>query len=74
MLNIALIGLGRMGRKYFRVLKKNEHFNLIKVLRKKNYTRKNTFVKFYNNRNNFFSENKKKYSCLYNSLSIKHSL
>ena len=59
MLNIALIGLGRMGRKYFKVLKKNEHFNLIKVLRKKNYTRKNTFVKFYNNRNKFFSKNKK---------------
>ena len=59
MLNIALIGLGRMGGKYFKVLKKNEHFNLIKVLRKKNYTRKNTFVKFYNNRNKFFSKNKK---------------
>ena len=55
MLNIALIGLGRIGRKYFKILKKNEHFNLIKVLRKKDYTRKNTFVKFYNNRNNFFS-------------------
>ena len=59
MLNIALIGLGRIGRKYFKILKKNEHFNLIKVLRKKNYTRKNTFVKFYNNRNKFFSKNKK---------------
>ena len=35
MLNIALIGLGRIGSKYFKVLKKNEHFNLIKVLRKK---------------------------------------
>ena len=48
MLNIALIGFGKIGRRYFKVLKKNEHFNLIKVLRKKNYVRKNTLVKFYN--------------------------
>ena len=39
MLNIALIGFGRIGRKYFKVLQKNKHFNLIKVLRKKNYVR-----------------------------------
>ena len=46
MLNIGLIGLGRIGRKYFKILKKNEHFNLTKVLRKKNYTKKKTSVKF----------------------------
>ena len=36
MLNISLIGLGIMGSKYFRILKKNDNFNLIKILRKKN--------------------------------------
>ena len=59
MLNIALIGLGRIGRKYFKELEKNKNYNLIKVLRKKNYIRKNSSVKFYINKNKFFSNNKK---------------
>ena len=56
MLNIALIGLGRIGRKYFKVLKKNEHFNLIKVLRKKNYTKKNKYKNRLENYNLFSSQ------------------
>ena len=59
MLNIALIGIGSIGRKYFKELKKSKNFNLIKVLRKKNYIRKNSSVKFYINKNKFFSNNKK---------------
>ena len=50
MLNIALIGLGRIGRKYFKELEKNKNYNLIKVLRKKNYIRKNSSVSFYINK------------------------
>ena len=60
MINIALIGLGRIGRKYFNVLKKNKNFNLIKVLKKKNYLRKKSSVKYYINKSNFFSNNEKK--------------
>ena len=59
MLNIALIGLGRIGRKYFQILKKNENFNLTKVLRKKKHKKKNSFIKFYNNGSDFFSKNNK---------------
>ena len=59
MLNISLIGLGRIGRKYFRILKKNDNFNLIKILRKKNYIQKNSSVQFYTNKNRFFLKSKK---------------
>ena len=48
MLNISLIGLGRMGRRYFRILKKNDNFlevilenTTIKILLKK---RNNIYV------------------------------
>ena len=59
MLNIALIGLGRIGRKYFKELEKNKNYNLIKVLRKKNYIRKNSSVSFYINKSKFFSKSNK---------------
>ena len=59
MLNIALIGLGRIGRKYFKELEKNKNYNLIKVLRKKKYIRKNSSVSFYINKSKFFSKSNK---------------
>jgi predicted dehydrogenase len=60
MINIALIGFGSIGLKYFKLLKKNKNFNIIKVLRKKNYiNKKSSFVKFYSNKNKFFLKNKK---------------
>ena len=60
MLNISLIGLGRMGSKYFRILKKNDNFNLIKILGKKNYIQNNSSAQFYTNKKRFFLKNKKK--------------
>ena len=60
MINIALIGFGSIGLKYFKLLKKNKNFNIIKLLRKKKYTnKKGSFVKFYTNKDKFFLKNKK---------------
>ena len=41
MINIGLIGFGRIGRRYFKILNENKSFNLIKNLRKKKYKKKN---------------------------------
>ena len=41
MTNIALIGFGRIGRKYFKILNENEDFDLIKILKKRRYKKKN---------------------------------
>ena len=58
MINIGLIGFGRIGRRYFKILNESKSFNLIKILRKKKYKKKNLSIKFYNNKKTFFNKNK----------------
>ena len=58
MINIALIGFGRIGRRYFKILNENKYFNLIKILRKKKYKKKNLSIKFYNKKKAFFNKSK----------------
>ena len=58
MTNIALIGFGRIGRKYFKILNENEDFDLIKILKKRRYKKKKSSVKFYTKKNLFFNSKK----------------
>ena len=58
MINIGLIGFGRIGRRYFKIFNESKSFNLIKILRKKKYKNKNLSIKFYNNKKIFFNKNK----------------
>lgn len=58
MINIALIGFGKIGRRYFKVLNENKSFNLIKILRKKRYKKKKLFTKFYDKKKAFFNKSK----------------
>ena len=58
MINIGLIGFGRIGRRYFKILNESKSFNLIKILRKKKYKKKNLSIKFYNKKKDFFNKSK----------------
>ena len=55
MINVGLIGYGRMGRKYFNFLHKNRDFKLVKILRKKKVKKGQSL--FLNSSHDFFNQN-----------------
>ncbi len=56
MINIALIGLGKMGKNFLQETKKFKNVRILKILKKKKINKEN----FYNNSNLFFKEHKLK--------------
>ena len=59
MINIGLIGFGRIGKKYYKTILDNKNYNLIKILKKKKFKKTKQFKKFFTNKYKFFSYKKK---------------